>query len=329
SGKVQYNAQWIIKSDRYNPNDLGYLQRANEIQYNSTISYNQFTPTKNFLNYNYSLNAVYRRLYAPNVFNDMQVTAEGFWLFKNFWDVSFSLGYLPDQHDYLVLGAPFDHYARRPQYGFAQLSGSTDSRKKLFYSYTFLLADFFKNPEKDYFVIQMGLRYRFSDKFTLELNNRNEAETDYIVNAGEELNGDPIIGFVDFRDVTSVLSGIYNFTPRINLTLRARHYWSKVTFNRFANVDNSGNALPRTYITNRDQNVNVFNADAFFTWDFRLGSRLIVGYKNWLGPEESVDGLSYKKYFSNFGQLFKLRHGNEFSVRFIYFLDYNQLRKKK
>jgi hypothetical protein len=329
SGKIQYSGVWVIKSANYNPNDLGYLQRANEIQYSGAVSYNQFTPTKKFLNYNYSVNALYRRLYDPNVFSDVQVTAEGFWLFKNFWDVSFTLGYLPDQLDYFVLGAPFNHYARRPQYGFAQLSGSSDSRKKLFFSYQFLLADFFRNPEKDYFVVQMGLRYRFSDKFTLELNNRNEAETDYIVKAGEELNGDPIIGFVDFRDVTSVLSGIYNFTPRINLTLRARHYWSKVTFNRFANVDNGGNEVPRSFITNRDQNVNVFNADAFFTWDFRLGSRLIVGYKNWLGSDEVVDGGSYKKYFSNVGQLFSLRHGNEFSVRFIYFLDYNQLRKKK
>ncbi len=329
SGKIQYNLQGQIKSDRYDPRDLGFLLTPNEIIYNARVSYNQFTETKTFLNYNYSLGAVYRRLYKPNVFNDLTLNASGFWIFKNFWDVEFTLGYLPDQHDYFVLGAPFKYYARRPAYGYAALEGSTDSRKKLFLSYEFLLADFFNEPNKNYHIVEMGLRYRFSNKFSLELTNRNEGETDYIVSAGEELNGDPIIGFVDFRDITTILSGIYNFTPRINLTLRARHYWSNVAFNRFANVDNEGNAVARPFIPGQDENVNIFNTDAFFTWDVRLGSRLIVGYKNWLGTEETVDGGSHKKYFSNFGQTFKLRHGNEFSIRFIYFLDYNQLKKKK
>jgi Domain of unknown function (DUF5916) len=75
-------------------------------------------------------------------------------------------------------------------------------------------------------------------------------------------------------------------------------------------------------------NVNFFNTDAFFTWDFRYGSRLIVGYKNWLGEDQVVDALRYRKYLANFGKLFNLKHGNELTVRFIYFLDYNQLKKK-
>ena len=28
-----------------------------------------------------------------------------------------------------------------------------------------------------------------------------------------------------------------------------------------------------------DDNVNFFNADAFFTWDFRYGSRLLLGIR--------------------------------------------------
>jgi hypothetical protein len=328
SGRVQYNIQGIVKSQDYNPRDLGFLLTPNEIIYAGGISYHQFTPTKSFLNYNFGLGATYRKLYKPNVFNDFRVTADAFWLFRNFWDVSLSLAYLPDQHDYFVLGAPFTHYARRPAYGLVALDGSSDSRKKLFFSYELLLADFMEVKDKSYHIAQFGFRYRFSNKFSMEISNRHEGETDYIVYQGNEMNGDPIIGFVDFKDVTSVLSGIYNFTSRINLTLRTRHYWSKVKYNRFANVDSEGRDIPRAFIPGQDQNVNVFNTDAFFTWDFRLGSRLIVGYKNWLGNNEMVDGISHRKYLSNFGQIFRLRHGNEFSVRFIYFLDYNQLRKK-
>ncbi len=61
---------------------------------------------------------------------------------------------------------------------------------------------------------------------------------------------------------------------------------------------------------------------------FALGSRLILGWKNWLGDYEEVD-KQYKSYYNNLQQTFDLRHGNEATLKFIYFLDYNQLRKKK
>lgn len=328
SGRFQYFLQNTLRSDQYDPRDMGYLQTANEQINSGGVTYNKFTPTKNFLSYRYTLGATYRRLYKPDKFNNLVVEATGFWFLRNFWDITLALGYFPDQHDYYVLGSPFNRFARRPAYGYASLSGSSDSRKRLFFSYELLLAKFAKAQQKQYNVLQGGLRYRFSDKFTMEFSHRYESETDYIINTYmEETNGEPIIAFVDFRDVTTIASGIYNFTPRINLTLRARHYWSNVLFNRLANVDADGNAVPRPFINGLDQNVNFFNVDAFFTWDFRLGSRLIVGYKNWLGAEEAVDGSSHKRYLNNLGKIFDLRHGNEVTVRFIYYLDYNQIFK--
>jgi hypothetical protein len=161
----------------------------------------------------------------------------------------------------------------------------------------------------------------------LDFSHSHETETDYIISAGREINGEPKIAFVDFTDITSILSGIYNFTPRINLTLRARHYLSRLNFNRFANVDTDGEPIPATGTTNYD-NVNIFNLDAFLTWDFRLGSRLIIGYKNWLGNDEVVNITGKNNYVRNLGSIFDLRHGNEITVRFIYFIDYNKLRKK-
>nr|HQV05946.1 DUF5916 domain-containing protein [Chitinophagaceae bacterium] len=133
--------------------------------------------------------------------------------------------------------------------------------------------------------------------------------------------------FVDFTDITSVLSGIYNFSPRLNLTLRARHYLSRLKFNRFANVDQNGEPIPRAGNAHFD-NFNIFNLDAFLTWDFSLGSRLVVGYKNWLGDDEIVMLNGKDTYLRNLGKLFDLRHGNELTVKFVYFLDYNRLRKK-
>ncbi len=136
----------------------------------------------------------------------------------------------------------------------------------------------------------------------------------------------------DFKDISTILSGTYNFTSRVNLNLRARHYWSQVFYKRFAHVDEKGKELfrdPNLPAPDVNGNVNVFNLDAFLTWDFRLGSRMVVGYKNWLGDNESINGVSKRYYLNNLTQTFDESHGNELTVRFIYFLDYNQLRRKK
>lgn len=330
SGKLQYFVQNVMRSHNYDPTDIGYLQNANQHINSASVIYNQFTPTRNFLNYNYSLQAVYRRLYRPDKFNDLFFSAEGSWTFKNFWETSLLASYWTDQHDYFVMGSSFTRYARRPSYGSLEITGNTDSRKKFLVNYDLLLSDFFKTKDKEYHIAELGLRYRFSNKFSLELSHRYERETNYIVSADTATaGGEPIIGFVDFKDVTSILAGIYNFTPRINLTLRIRHYWSQVLYNRFATVDSKGNPVAHPFINGRDENFNVYNLDAFFTWDFRLGSRLILGYKNSLGEEELVNGIQNRNYIDNLGKTFTLRHGNELTLRFIYYLDYNQLRRKR
>ena len=328
SGRFQYYLQNVILSRYYDPNDLGYLSAANQVISSGAISYNQYTPTNNFLNYTYSLKATYRQLYKPNAFVDFTLEAMGMWTFKNFWVTSVNLSYLPDQHDYFVLGNSFSAYARRPAYGFINIIGNTDNRKKLLFNYNLLLSNFFNTPGKKYHVAEAGVRYRFSNKLTMELSHRHEGETNYIINSGNEPNGQPVIGFANFKDVTSIFSGIYNFTPRINLTVRVRHYWSNVIFNGFANVDNKGYPVMRPFMPGHDENINIFNADAFFTWDFRLGSRLILGYKNALGDDEGLNTALFKNYIDNFTRTFSLDHGHEVTLRFIYFLDYEQLRRK-
>ena len=329
SGKIQYFLQNSILSDKYDPNDLGILFNNNEVAYSGQLSYNQFTPKGKFLTYNYRLTSRYLWLYKPYSFRYLDASLSGFWVFRNFWDVTVNLGTIPfGENDYFVLNTPA-RYAKRPAWSYAQIEGSTDSRQKLFFSYNYLQG-LFHIPEKhDYHIIDLGLRYRFSNKITMNLTNRNEKETNYIVFAVKKLNVEPIFSFVDFTDITSIYSGVYNFTPRMNLTMRIRHNWSKVIYKRFANVDTDGKDVPRAFIPNQDENVNFFNLDAFFTWDFRLGSRVVVGWKNFLGNEEFVDGSLHRKYLRNLRETIDLRHGNELTLRFIYFIDYNSLKRKK
>ena len=330
SGNWQYYVQGNVESKNYDPNDLGILLAANEISYRGNLSYRKFVPTKNFINYSYSIAPRLQYLYKPYAYSKFDVTATAFWIFRNFWDVTLTSNVIPGwERNYFELrtdGRPLSYPAN---YIF-QVEGSTDSRKRVFVRFgsTYALAPKYNNV---YTGISLGMRYRFSDKFSLDLQTDSHFEENQLGYAfRREVNGEPIVGFRDNRDFTSVLSGIYNFAYRLNLTLRARHYWNRVNYISFHNVDNKGYLLSRLFIPGQDENFNVFNVDAFLTWDFRLGSRLILGYKNWLGEEEMVNiGTGRNTYLKNLGNTFDLRHGNEFTVRFIYFLDYNQLRKKR
>jgi len=326
SGKLQFNLSTNVESNDYDPNDLGYIQAPNEVVHSGSISYNQLTATDKFINYNYSLNFSHASMYKPFAYNSFEVWGTAFWWFKNFWDVRLNIGAQPKgQHDYFELRTA-NRYLARPAFQYISINGSTDSRKKLYVNFNFGYNHAeIKNGR--YVYVGGGARYRFSDKFTLSLDvTRQNDETQVGYAFLREANGEPIIGYRKNLDVTSVLSGIYNFTSRLNITLRTRHYWNQVNYKDFFNVAADGSHIKRAFISGQDENYNLFNTDAFLTWDFRLGSRIIVGYKNWIGNPYTV--ISQSSYFQNLKGIFNSNHGNELTVKLIYFLDYNQLRKK-
>jgi len=329
SGKVQYSAGVDLQSDAYDPNDLGYIDAPNKVAYTGTISYNQFTPTKNFISYNYNLRLTQTWMYSPHAVASTELSGTATWIFKNFWDVTFETGSFPFwQTDYFELQTA-NKFVQKPPYWYAFVSGSTDSRKRLFVGYEFGIADGGVFEDNMYLRTAGSLRYRFSNKFTLNLEMDRQHEN---LQIGYALKVDdkPILGFRDYKDLTTILSGNYNFTSRMNITLRARHYWNAVRYRSFFNVKDDGYYTPHAFINDQDQNFNVFNVDAFFTWDFRPGSRIIAGYKNSLGDDYLFDlyGNAYQKYARNLAHAFTLPHGNELTLRVIYFLDYNGLRRR-
>jgi hypothetical protein len=330
SGQIQYFGSVSVESDGYDANDLGYLQAPNEVNYTAGFSYNQYEPKGKFFNYSYNFQVHYNWLYNPYRYSYTEFTFNGFWLFRNMWDIRLTAGTRPTStNDYFELRTKGVH-VDKPWYYYIFFGGSTDSRKRLFVDYEVAFAEgaIKNNP---YYNASLGLRYRFSNRFSLSLNGSRLNDNNQVGFAGREMNGAPIGGFRDFTEFSTILSGIYNFTPRMNFTARARHYWSKVEYNRFFNVNAEGNYIDRPFVASQDFNFNVFNIDAFFTWDFRPGSRVIAGWKNWLGSDYQaiVPLATYKYYLNNFRQTFTYPHGNELSLRIIYFLDYNQLKKIK
>lgn len=329
SGRWQWGIENNIESPYYDPNDLGYIRAPNEFSYNAQVSYNQFTPDKHFNMRRYELSISHSYSIQPFHYSSLEINAEFMHVFKNFWDLEFEIHANPfPTDDFFELRTP-GRYVQKPQFAFARIGGSTDSRKKLFVNYGFGYADLSPIPDDAFITTELGASYRFNSKFSLEFDAEREDDKGNIGWVDNDpVTGEPFIGLRRFLQFTTTLDGVYNFKARMNLTMRMRHYWSSVHYRSFYDVANDGSWIDRDFMPGYDENFNLFNLDMFFTWDFRLGSRLVVAWKNALGPDAIIDGDIYTRYAKNFVQTFSLPHSNELSVKFIYYIDYQQLKKK-
>jgi hypothetical protein len=76
---------------------------------------------------------------------------------------------------------------------------------------------------------------------------------------------------------------------------------------------------------NEDQNVNFFNIDMMYTWQFAPGSFLNIVWKNAVTNNTE---LVETRFVKNFDNTIKADQNNNFSIKVIYFLDYLTLKKK-
>lgn len=340
-GKVSGKWQWFInnttQSDLYDPNDLGYLPVANQVMTTGEVSYNIFQATDRFLNQRYAFTAFQSYLYKPFGYQATEFKPSAFWVFNNFWDLSVSVPVQPFWYnDYFELQTPNRMLKKAPYYSIF-ITGSTDTRKKLFVNWNIGFAEG-PLPNDPYNAVTLGARYRFGDKFTVEASVRRRHDNGQwgLANNGRmfifDNTDEPVLARRKYTDVTTILSGTYNFTSRMNLTFRGRHFWNKLENTNLYYAGADGYWTERTDLKAADYNANynVFNLDVFYTWDFSLGSRIILGYKNWLGNDylNALSGTDNRLYGKNLLNLFSQPHGNEITLRFIYFLNYQDLRAR-
>jgi ABC-type transporter MlaC component len=79
------------------------------------------------------------------------------------------------------------------------------------------------------------------------------------------------------------------------------------------------------YSQNKNQNYNAFSIDMIFTWNFAPGSELSCAWKTAALTDQSeyVDNYWINLHNSYLNQL------NSFSVKVLYYIDFNSLKKKK
>lgn len=312
-----------LADNKYNSNDMGYFTNNNFVDHYMWMGYKQVKPKGIFNSLYMNFNGYLSARFKPWDYQMARINVNVNGQLKSLWYVGAFTNWLPEQNDFYeprVAGRVF----KRPTnfvYGF--WFNSNRAKK---YSAS-LEIDLSHSPRysSNGYEIYFSHQFRFNKKLTISSNTNFSIYNNNIGYA--TLSNDSVIIALRKRNtVENIFTVKYNFNNTMGLSFRARHYWSMVDNRQFFNLNKDGYVSPvaSTY-NSANYNVNYFNIDMVYTWQFALGSFVNVVWKNSIGTfDQNID----EGYFINASHTFDAPQLNSLSLRVIYFLDYLSLKKK-
>lgn len=323
SGNFNYNLSFYEESPEYNPNDLGFLAAPNERNVNLNTNYNIYKPFGKFNRANFWFNTSYQRLVEPNAYRRLRFNYGAWFQTKNFWSIEFWGTLSAVSKDYFEPRVP-GRYLEMPSFYNGGFWLGTDSRKKLRLSISSYIYNLNEEGRWGY-EVYVNPRYRISNKLTFYLESTYQIQYD---DTGwvDNVNGDIIIGQRDRLTVESLGGIFYNFTEKIGLNLRVRHYWDRGLYQTYHQLSEDGKLLDSDYNEYRDYTGTFFNVDLNFNWRFAPGSDIFINWKNAINGREfqQVENVSF---FKNIKRLNNYPQTNSLSIRLVYFIDYLYLKR--
>ena len=338
SGNFQFEVEHEVVSNTYDPNDMGFLRRNNSVEEDIDFSYNIYKPFGIFLDWFNTLWFSYESLYSPNAFTSFDFGYSTHGRFRNFLSAWMGARLSPiDGYDYFEPRVDGRYYVVPPNYNI-RMGLSPDYRKKFLVD---LRSNINFSPRYDQqgYSLTVEPRYRVNDKLMMvfELGYFFRGNNiGYVTDTLNAENNDVIIfGKRDIDTWESVFEINYKFTNLSSLAFRLRHYWITLQYNDYYDLLEDGTLDPTGYNELNDISFNSFNIDMFYTWNFAPGSELVVAWKNSLNTyEESgiIDGILQDietDYFDNLSNTLSSPATNSFSIKLLYYLDYQYLQKKQ
>jgi hypothetical protein len=322
SGRWNFNIGQDLTDDKFNSNDLGYFTFNNFLDHYMWMGFRWLKPTSWYNNIRINFNGYYSRRLTPAAYRSANFNVNANGQLKNLWFVGILAGYEPEFNDFnepRMEGRVFRGWESK----FVDAWVETNQAKKysVYTEVLFVTRTFFNSKR---YQVNFSQRYRFNDRFSIRHQLNAEPQKNNVGFA--DISGtDVIFGLRNRNTIENIFSFKYNFNSRMGLNTRVRHYWSKVEYKRFFTLLENGALHPNpAYTNNRDQNVNFFNVDMVYTWQFAPGSFLNIVWKNSVFDfKEDVE----KNYFRNFSHTMEADQNNNLSLKVIYFLDYLDFRK--
>ncbi len=337
-GNFLFEFSHNTESNTYDPNDMGFIQQNNESTWYAEFDYNINKPFWKVLNWQHEINFWYQNLYKPRKYSDFQIAYRTSTTFaKRYLHVGFYADVKPfGRHDYFeprVEGWQFN----RHQMFFGQTWISTDYRKmfaldlrvnswKAFnydqYGYGFNLSPRVRFSDKWLFIYNLGISTSYNSYGYIEDYEQEQMDgtNETIIN----------FGMRDQHTITNTINTNYIFNNKMSLSLRARHYWSRVEYEDFYQLQKDGDLGPslgyNIYGSDEDYNYNAFTIDMKYLWRFAPGSEMAVVWKNaiYTGETQLINN-----FWDNLNNTLESSQVNSISLKILYYLDYQYLKKHK
>lgn len=336
SGKWRYGYNVNVENDTYNINDLGFQRGANKINNQLTLEYQQFKPQGWFNNYRIRSEVKYDQIYQPRQFQNYGIELNINGQFKNFWFGWVGYEINPrTQNDFFEARTSGYIFKRAPR-SRMNFNIFTDGRKdfRIEARTSFMSRPDWDQTENDYRVkgrLRVGERLEFSHQIQFQDMNKQRGYTTKLYDENDDLDA-VIFGTRNVDNVINELEGAYIFTNRMGLTFRARHYWSTVEYSKFWELEEDGDLIdtdytgldPDTGEKLHDRNFNTFNIDVAYNWQIFAGSEITFVWKRAIFTDDKNTELDFSENFSN---TFNAPNFDTFTLRFVYFLDYLNIKK--
>lgn len=323
SGNFRFGYEHRIENDTYDPNDLGYLQQNNEMNNVFQLRYNIYKPFWKMLRWYNTITARHNMLHEPRKFSSFGIGYNTHTTFRNHFSAGMNFNITPMR--------AYDHYesnveGRRVTYPKSWHSGfwiSSDYRKTVAIDFNMGLWRAIDMERNGYWG-GISPRWRVNDKVLLIYRTSysfDHNDVGYIDNPDDETI---YFGARNRQTYNNVINANYVFNNKSSLSLRIRHYWSRVKYNYFYLLAENGDLNQTTdYTENEDINYNAFNIDMVYTWNFAPGSELLIVWKNGINTDQEalIDG-----YFDDLRHTLRADQNNTFSIKILYYLDYLQVK---
>ncbi len=330
SGRFNFNVWQELANTKYTHRDLGYFTNNNFLDHGYNASYRWIEP-KGFYNRIFiNTGARFSKLLKPiadisqqyqesNIRFNVNIQSKKLWWVGTFNNFTFRSNdfYEPRREGWffrrgasLIVGGWFE---------------SNEAKKYSFVAEIFTRTFFnFYNG----FSYQLFLRqqYRFNNKLTVSHSINTNPLFNNIGYAFVPNSSDINFARRKRSTIENILFVKYSFTNKMGLTFRARHYLSNVSKKEFFLLQKDGSLKSSAFIPGADQNLNLFNIDMVYTWQFAPGSFINIVWKD---AVQNFTREVEENYFKNFGRTLESDQNNNVSFKIIYFLDYLDIKKWK
>ena len=331
SGRLNFNISQDLTDKKFNSNDLGYFTNNNFLDHSFNVGYKWTEPKGIYNRIFINANGEFSKLFSPILNIEQKYQEAGLntnfnMQSKKLWWVGSFISLRLRENDF---------YEPRQEGWFFRRGGSmvwggffeSNNAKKYSISPEFIYRKFFNFYNGNSYQFSIRQSYRFSSKLSVSHRFNTNPRFNNIGFTYTGTNNEIIFARRTVTAVENVLSAKYNFTNKMGITLRTRHYLSSVQNKEFFTLKNDGKLNPNsTFNKNTNRNVNFFNVDMVYTWQFAPGSFVNLVWKN--SVVDFKDQVE-KNYIKNFSNTLEVDQNNNISLKVIYFLDYLQLRNHK